>query len=365
MKKVHTMKINITSEKYDLDMEISYKLSLVNSHSGTGKTSIGKIFNTDREHKLKLYIDGKLDKEDRVVYINDANKQLLINIAEIEDVIILLDEINFSSWSNNDITIYNRLYENKLETQKDKSNIWMKVINQSKATIIIFNRDENVRTSVHMKAVYEFKCDGRKHWIEQKYSPVPVKKSITYDKIVTEDEKSGYFLMASIYKDKDVIPAKSKDKIVNTLNRLVSSGVKSIVVIADICAFGTVAYKFMTFYHEHEYTQLALLDIESIEYVLLKTNMFKHVDIIDNTLELPVLMEKYYADILNEELIKHTGKGYSKGEKSKCLYENCCHETSKRSENCGIYIGGDKLKQIFKGTKYEYLTDIQLNKMIH
>ena len=42
------------------------------------------------------------------------------------------------------------------------------------------------------------KCDGRKHWIEQKYSPVPVKKSITYDKIVTEDEKSGYFLMTYI-----------------------------------------------------------------------------------------------------------------------------------------------------------------------
>lgn len=359
------MKINITSEKYDLDMEINYRLNLVNSHSGTGKTSIGKIFNTDRERKLKLYIDGKLDKEDRVVYINDANKQLLINVAKRDSAIIILDEIEFKTWKKYDIEAYNDNYKDKLNTQKEKSNIWMKVINQSKAIIILFNRDENVRTSVHMKAVYEFKCDGRKHWIEQKYSPVPVKKSITYDKIVTEDEKSGYFLMASTYRDRDIVSAKSKDNIVDTLNTLVSSGVKSIVVIADICAFGTVAYKFMNFYREYGYVQLALLDIESIEYVLLKTNMFKHVEMINNTLELPVLMEKYYADILNEELIKHTGKGYSKGEKSKCLYENCCHETSKRSENCGIYIGVDKLKQIFKGTKYEYLTDIQLNKMIH
>lgn len=90
--------------------------------------------------------------------------------------------------------------------------------------------------------------------------------------------------------------------------------------------------------------------------------MFKHIDIIENTLELPVLMERYYTDVLNKVLVAHTGKGYDKGKKSKCIYEDCCHETLNRSKKCGLYLGGNKFRQMFKGTKYEYLLDLQVEK---
>lgn len=361
------MKINITSEKYDLDMNIHYRLTLVNSHSGTGKTSIGKIFkhNKDEDAKLKVHIDDKQVEDDTIIYLNDETKHSLIDCALYDDVIIILDEINFEEYNKRDIDSYNSKYDDKIDIAKkrnSRSSLWLKVINQSRAIIIIFNRDENINTSVHMKSVYEFKCDGRKHWIERKYLPIPVKRNIVYDTILTEDEKSGYFLMTSLYKDADIESAKSKDNVVNTLYKLVSRGKRNILVIVDICAFGTVAYKFMSFYKQNEFIQLALLDMESIEYMFLKTNMFRHVNIIDDTMRLPVLMERYYTNMLNNELIKHTSNGYDKGVKSKFLYENCCHEDSKWSEKCGLYLSGDKFKQMFKGTKYEYLLELSLKK---
>lgn len=354
------MNIKVISKDYELELDIKHKLNLINSLSGTGKTSMGKYIDNalNKDKNCRVYINDRIS--DDVIYINERNKGDLIRYSLFDDKVLILDELDLYRWNEADVKDYNTKYDKKI-TKAEQSPFIM-AINNSKATLVLMQRNERMSTSVALDAIYNFKNNGRKHWIEPKYALSKINVNNVYDEVITEDAYSGYYLMESLYGDR-VVHADGKDKVANKIIDEVSKNkVVSIFLFVDTCAFGTCAENIFKVIESLTPIKIVIANVESVEYLLLNSNMFEHLNIEKDRTKLPVLVEHYYAHILNDELIKHTSIGYSKGNRSKCLYDNCCHIDVKKSKDCRLYLGGNKLEQLFKGTQFEYILRLKISK---
>lgn len=314
-----SMLLQVKSRKYTLTMDLKYRINLIHSDSGIGKTTARDFIFSSRS---TVTLDGEENADRFIEFFSAADvatkSMRLSRILLSEAKLIILDEIEqLSTWSDIDVADYNRLSMNRLsdaEIKRGKINPWLRALTECGAVLVIISRKENYHLPVALEAVYDFKAKGTEHFIVPKYGRTLLNTTVTYDAVITEDSQSGCKLFRAIYGDR-VIPAFGKDHIVTTIGELYQSGSRNMLLIVDTCALGTAAKEL--FSNIQALSGSCIFSIPmicSVEYCILRSNLFRLFGEPINYLKLPKNIERYFTNELNKACLDQYGYSYSKGE---------------------------------------------------
>lgn len=353
-----SIKLLVESDLFNCNLCFSRRISVLTGDSGSGKTTLVELF---REPIEGVYTESTYPV---VVCSMSSWKH---DIETHTNSILILDDLggvpesrDFSSLVK-DFCIKNNLYfiiitrETLFKDYTENDIVGAKSYKDLYAT---------VSYSVH--SIYELKNNGNNYYIEEYYRISEASNS-GYDLCITEDSKGGYTFFKELYKNKfDVIPTiGGKQEVVNFVEKY--KDYSKILVVVDTSSYGPHIQKLYKIASTLSCKVVILWDLESFEELLLKTNMLKNLPIVKDAfsnLEREansyICWEKYFEFLIYEatrnEMFKYSHK--NKGLKD-CYTKPCCSSNSYIEEKCSCKDRSkNKFEYLLKGTKYEYLLQI-------
>ncbi len=224
--------------------------------------------------------------------------------------------------------------------------------------------------SVSLNSIYNFnKSDVRsEHFVSPRYTSSMIEEP---DCVIIEDAKAGKVFFEQLFSC-NVVTAKGKGNIVDTLVYIVEQDYKRILVFFDSAAFGCHAEDFMNAIKliNLNYPEVKVgyfVEYESFEYFLLTTHFFKDNATVIEEFSNPLVYankyiswEHYFEDLLYRVSINSPYVHAHNSELKDCYYRMCRRSKFYNKYKCGRcfnnkFLYKDKIKYLLHGTKFDYL----------
>lgn len=342
--------ISVRSKKYDCDITLRQKVTVVRGHSGRGKTVFTKAV-ADDSGAYSIDISDK-SYEFVVLYPKNWYDAVEAGILKRKKRIYVIDDSDF---------FISRSFTH-LFVQDELS------------FYIIINRFESVNPvstntiPYSVNEIYEFCADGKSHTIKPYYNYPDVVASLErIDDCITEDSNSGFEFFKELYKKIHVDTTHSKDKVLTYLvdNISLLSG-HTIFLAVDLAAFGSWYEMVYEFLCSQNINTIILKNYNSFEYMLLCSNMFKFdFDSLTNE----DITSKSSFEVLCETIIEHITSGkfyrYTKSSLNMCYASDCCYQKRRLTKDipdmCDRGLSGSKFDSLLLGTEFETLLLLRNN----
>lgn len=185
----------------------------------------------------------------------------------------------------------------------------------------------------------------------------------SFNNILVEDEKAGF----EFYKlfTENVTISKGNSNVCNFKELLQGNT----LVIVDVANFGKFANKFNNKFFKKNPNLSIIPKYECFEEMLLRTNIFRYDSVVQHLFDdlsvcnVKINWEKVFEQVVEERAPDTLLDGYKHGNDLPFCFYNDCNNTKchiKRFENClrSPKVRKDKLKELFKETKYEFLYNL-------
>lgn len=325
-----TKHILIKTNRIQYDIELNRRITVIKGDSASGKSHLYQLVKDS--NKLDSVICKSEWKVNVFEYYYDRVDMLDVMLSQYENQILFIDE------------------DSSLISTKEfldlvfKYNIWF---------VFITRDDFDLKIPYSIEEVYKIKNSGKYHYLE-KYYDSTINSKTNLKKLITEDKKSGYLLFSRL--DYDCESADGNSNMVSIINNTDYYGC---TFIFDSANFGQY---FQPLYRLAVLGKIDLISVESFEYMLLKSSLFKKDKEVQDVLLAPQdyvtsdfkTWENFFEHFLNYIMMKHSGRGYSKSKLSYCFSEECC----KQNESCDLISSSvkDKVYDILKQNELEYLS---------
>lgn len=319
-------RILVRTNKIQYDIVLNRRITIIKGDSARGKSYLYKLIKDSKS------LDSVTCISERDVDVFEYSKNLDMNLSSYEGSILFLDE------------------DNPLISNKEflslifKYDIWF---------VFISRDDTDLNISYSIEEVYDLKNSGKYFYLEKHYKENINSKS-NLNKLITEDSKSGYQLFSKL--DYECIPANGNSNLVSLAIDSLNYGC---TFIFDSANFGQYMQQL---YDLAILGKIDLIAVESFEYMLLKSSLFKKDVEVQSVLDFPQnyvssefkTWENFFEYFLNYIMMKHNGRGYSKSKLSYCFSKECC----KQNESCDLISSSvrDKIYDILKCNGLEYLS---------
>ena len=291
------------------DFELKRNITIVRGDSGTGKST---LYNMIRDYTLNGEQSGvSITAPCNCIALSSDWENRLKNTT---GSIIFIDED------------YNKF----LKTKE-----FAKAVQESDNYYVLFTREDLHELPYSVDEIYSIKMSGKYHRFAKMYKSTSGNgyyRDITpgkeYQKVLTEDSKSGYQFFKAVYNEKDIdcVPAGTNSKIYS----MIKSNKEKMLIIADGAAFGSEIDRVMKL--ERSGFNFAIYLPESFEWLILKSGLVKDLDgILDNPSAFIessdyVSWERFFTALL----IEKTQDGYLEYKKNK-LNPNYLHPKAKKA----------------------------------
>lgn len=301
-------KIELGTRKYMFQLEIRRNITVLLGDSGVGKTAFCNMLNLYLRHEkaISLNIESKYGTQVALKILSDFENALTI-VHNAHNTIFFIDEDVFSAIPNasdiihntsNYFVILSRRVTGLNSLPISYSEVYTLTITHSGQRSIIRNTN----------------------YFINKLQAVGMQSS--YTTMLVEDAKSGYFFLKRNIKDKEIITAKGKDNIGNTIeeNNLRR---KTCLVVADGAAIGVTLY---SLYNSDKLSDSVYFWLpESFEWFLLHNSVFRQYFKVQNLNGKPALNE--LRTLLTTKTVQvDSAKHISWERYFTDLMERCCKE---------------------------------------
>lgn len=337
------IKIDVTSSKYNCNMVINQKITVIRGNSGKGKSKFTEaVEDASGAYKISL---SDTNYELVVPSNKDWYKTISRNIEHKDRCIYIIDDADY---------VFNMEFYKLFNT--DRYSFYI-IINR----FTDFNTKSLGGLPFCIDEVYSFVANGKNHYLEPYYefkdeniTENNVKNKIQH--ILTEDSNSGFEFFS--YINKNTQTSNGRDNIIKMLNNFNGN----VLLLADRAALGSSFDEIM------EKASLGNVGVSipknylSFEYFLLRSNFFNYntANISNSQICMYESAEQMYEDIL-EKLTQGKPYQYKKEHISRCYMLNCCAMRKKRELLGGCNKGissSNKLNQMFNNTEFETLMKI-------
>lgn len=334
--------IAVRSKKYNCDISIEHKVSIILGDSGVGKSLFVKAV-TDVSGAYKVQVSEPFKFQ--LLTLKTWEDVLVSSLSKNENYIFLVDDEDF---------VFSRRFGEVYAQTKSSYFIFIVRTQVSEYDLEHWNG-----IAISAKAIYQFEKDGKEHRIVpvNKYNMHTVTGSECIDFCICEDSKSGYQFFKKIFKHVESLDG--KDNIVRYIrDHYVDIEDKSVYIVVDYAAIG---FKLKDIYYYLKLLNARMYlssKYESFEYLLLKSNFFS---MNDKDIKSGILQ---YASLEDRctELLKEITKGkiysYSKGSIPVCYIEDCC-KMNRAKLQCDSGMSGDKVKALLINTDFEFLLKLR------
>ena len=260
-----SIEIKITSKRYDCDITLRERVTVIVGDSGVGKTCFAKaLLNRGQVYTISL----SAPEYDCCILTPETWESVLkVDILDCKKRIYVIDDADYMF-----------------------TEAFAKLYVQIKQCYFIFITRLEVSKEVYRwsmlpfsgKEVYEFRAVGRHHYLRPYYNYVKLTESTglstnTVDVCLCEDKKSGYEFAQRLFKCTD--SAESKDKLLMYLyNHVYELKGKNVFLWIDFSAIGFIMEECIAFAAYNGFKILYCSEIHSFEYVLLVSNLFRIED---------------------------------------------------------------------------------------
>lgn len=339
------LSIEVRNKRYNCDLVLKHKVSVIKGDSGTGKTWLTKAL-IDISGGYKVAYNQRVTP----VLLNEREwkHQLICNYESTP--LFIVDDCDFV-FTKEFGSVFNRI-----------GICYLILIMR---TSVRMDKLERMNTiSVSGDAVYNFVANGIEHTItpDIDFKPIQVDKEIHCSKVLCEDSGSGFTFFKHLYGSNNVVSSCGKDGIVECImnsyeeyNRL-----DSLLLLVDYSAIGLRLKEILGILKFCNINVYMIVKYKSFEYMLLRSNMFSvsEEDICRDELSYPSL--EVACETLLANLTKDKIYSYDKRKELKsCYYLNCC--TMNRSElQCDRGLSGNKIKSLLIDTEFDILLKVKV-----
>lgn len=339
------LSIEVRNKRYNCDLVLKHKVSVIKGDSGTGKTWLTKAL---------IDISGgyKVTYSQRVtpVLLNEREWEHQLTGDYNNAPLFIVDDCDF-------------VFTKEFGSMFNHTGICYLILIIRTSTRV--GKLERMNTiSVSGDAIYNFVANGIEHTItaDVNFKTVQVNKEIHCNKILCEDSGSGYTFFKHLYGKSNVTSSFGKDNIVDHIISKYEeySKLDSLLLIVDYSAIGLRLKEILSILKFCDVNVYMIVKYKSFEYMLLRSNMFNlsEEDIYRDELSYPSL------EVACESLLTSLTKGkiyaYDKRKELKpCYYLNCC--TMNRNElQCDRGLSGNKIESLLKDTEFDILLKVKV-----
>lgn len=339
------LSIEVRNKRYNCDLVLKHKVSVIKGDSGTGKTWLTKAL---------IDISGgyKVTYSQRVtpVLLNEHEWEHQLTGDYNDTPLFIVDDCDF-------------VFTKEFGSMFNHTGICYLILIIRTSTRV--GKLERMNTiSVSGDAIYNFVANGVEHTItaDVNFKTVQVNKEIHCNKILCEDSGSGYTFFKHLYGKSNVTSSFGKDNIVDHIISKYEeySKLDSLLLIVDYSAIGLRLKEILSILKFCDVNVYMIVKYKSFEYMLLRSNMFNlsEEDICRDELSYPSL------EVACESLLTSLTKGkiyaYDKRKELKpCYYLNCC--TINRNElQCDRGLSGNKIESLLKDTEFDILLKVKV-----
>lgn len=323
------MRIRVKSKKYNLDIDLQHKISVVRGNSATGKTTLIKVLD-----EFRTMIKPELDDGFRLAVVTPGG----VHTFTEKKMVYVVDE---------NVEIDSEIAE-RIKTSTD-------------SYFLIFRRSDLSMLNFSIYALYNFVMEANVHRLQ----PIVHKGTgktrydIRPDTVLVEDSGKGFTWFKRLFERTDIKidTTYGKDKVISRVEKEIKDSKKTVIVMFDEISFGNHIIKLIKLCERYDGEICYYGPYKSFEYLVLQSNMFKSM-YRPYSIAVPDFEEGYYEDGL--AIVSHSKYGTlshnGKSELPKCYYEPCCAYTGNKDRDCTFGIqGDDKFIAMLKGTELSCL----------
>lgn len=323
------MRIKIKSKKYNLDIKLDHKISVVRGNSATGKTTLIKVLD-----EYRTVISPELDDGFRLVVVTPGGEHAF---TEKRAVYVIDENVEIDRELAGRIKVSTGSY------------------------FLIFRRSDLSVINFSIYALYNLIMENNVHKLQPAVygNTNKIKYDVKPDIVLVEDSGKGFTWFKKLFERSNIKidTTHGKDKVISCVEEEIKYDKKTVIVMFDLISFGNHIMKLIQLCKDYNGEIYYYGSYKSFEYLVLQSNMFKNV-YKPYSINVPNFEEGYYEDEL--AAVSHSKYGTlshnGKSELPSCYYEPCCAYTGNKDRDCTFGIqGDDKFIAMLEGTKLSCL----------
>lgn len=339
------LSIEVRNKKYNCDLTLKHKVSVIKGDSGTGKTWLVKsLIDSSGGYKVKY---------------NQKVTPVLLNVREWKQQLVseytytplfIVDDCDF---------IFTKEFGN---TFNSIGECYLLLIVRSSVRVSKLERMNTI--SISGDSVYNFVSNGIEHTItpDIDFRTIKIDKEIYCNKVLCEDSGSGFTFFKHMYGSTNVVSSFGKDNIVNHIldNYEEYSKMDSLLLLVDYSAIGLRLQEILNVLRSCDINVYMLVNYKSFEYLLLRSNMFgiSKEEIFKDEIKYPSL--EVACECLLTSITKNKIYSYDKQKYLKpCYYLDCC-SMNQSNIQCDRGLSGNKFKALLDGTEFDIFLKVKV-----
>lgn len=339
------LSIEVRNKRYNCDLVLKHKISVIKGDSGTGKTWLTKAL-VDISGGYKVTYSQIVIP----VLLNEREWEHQL-IGDYKDTpLFIVDDCDF---------VFTKEFGNIFNT------IGICYLILIIRTSVRIDKLERMNTiSVSGDAIYNFVANGIEHTINTDidFKTIQVDKEVHCNRILCEDSGSGFTFFKHLYGNDNVVSSFGKDNIVKHIISKYEeySKLDSLLLIVDYSAIGLRLREILGILKFCNINVYMIVKYKSFEYMLLRSNMFNisEEDICRDELSYPSL--EVACESLLTKITKDKIYTYDKRKELKpCYYLDCCM-MNRRELQCDRELSGDKIESLLKDTEFDILLKVKV-----
>lgn len=339
------LSIEVRNKRYNCDLTLKHKVSVIKGDSGTGKTWLTKAL-ADVSGGYKVTYSRQVTP----VFLNAHEWEHQLTGEYEHTPLFIVDDCDF---------VFTKEFGNLFNAT---GVCYLILIIRASVRVDKLERMNTI--SISGDAIYDFVSDGIEHTIipDIDFKTIQVNKEIHCDKILCEDSGSGFTFFKHLYGSNNVVSSFGKDNIINHIvsNYDMYNDLNSLLLIVDYSAIGLRLKEILSVLKFCKINVYMIVKYKSFEYMLLRSNMFSipEEDICRDELNYPsleVACEHLLTNITKDKIYSYDKKRDLKP----CYYLDCC-VMDRSSRPCDRGLSGDKFKSLLIDTEFDILLKVKV-----